>query len=255
MQFDNLMVWSSDTAPAPPELAPTRKTNAADMVLIRGGAFIMGSNIGDTTQPPHIVELSDFYIDRTEVTNFDYLHCVDVGGCTPINPPDSATHKNYATDFAFANFPALNMPWQQARDFCTWAEKRLPTEAEWEKAATWNSATRTKSIWPWGNRFDPERANTAESGSGDTTKVGQFFEEQNHTYDMAGNVAEWTSSLDKPYPYVADDGREDPAGSGARVIRGGSWDDPQEQTRGSVRQAVDPTSFSTKLGFRCAANP
>jgi formylglycine-generating enzyme required for sulfatase activity len=255
MLFDNLMIWSADTAPPAPQLPTIREMPVGDMVLIPSGSFIMGSNDGGNAQPPNIVDLPDFYIDRTEVTNGVYLQCVDIGGCQAPQPLDSATHPGYTTDFQFAKFPVINVNWNQANAFCTWAGKRLPTEAEWEKAATWNAAKGIKSIWPWGDLFDTARLNSAEAQRKDTTETRQFLEEPNHTYDMAGNAAEWTSSLDKPYPYNNTDGRENQTDTGNRIFRGGSWDQPQNQARGFVRQAAAPTFSNASLGFRCAATP
>jgi formylglycine-generating enzyme required for sulfatase activity len=145
--------------------------------------------------------------------------------------------------------------YEQARTFCAWNGTRLPTEAEWEKAAAWNTATSTKSIWPWGNVFDPVRLNSTESNRGDTVQVAQFPAEQNSTFDMAGNVAEWTNSLYLPYPYNADDGREEFPASGDRVVRGGSWSESMDATTTTTHQAVDPALSTHTLGFRCAVSP
>src|SRR5207248_7551829 len=131
-------------------------------------------------------------------------------------------HQSYFTDTAFDAFPVIHVTWEEARDFCAWAGKRLPTEAEWEKAASWNAATSTKSVWPWGDEFDATRLNTDDHYD-DTTRVGSFDPEMNGTFDMAGNVWEWTSSLDKGFPYNKDDGRENPQAAGNRIVRGGSW--------------------------------
>jgi serine/threonine protein kinase/formylglycine-generating enzyme required for sulfatase activity len=253
MHFDNLKVWSSDTAIAA-GLPAERQDPRGDMLLIPGGEFIMGSNnIHD--EPPQIVALPSFYIDRTEVTNAAYAQCVTAKQCTPPGMPASQTHPNYANDPQYANFPVIQVSWQQAQTFCRWARKRLPTEAEWEKAASWNAATRTKSIWPWGDGFDSARLNSSESKTGDTTAVGTFPPEINGAFDMGGNVSEWTSSLYKSYPYSEADGREDQQASGDRVFRGGSWAQSQGKARGAYRQPVAPTYIDREIGFRCAMTP
>jgi formylglycine-generating enzyme required for sulfatase activity len=143
--------------------------------------------------------------------------------------------------------------WEQAKDFCGWAGKRLPTEAEWEKAASWNATVQRKTIWPWEGRFDTALLNT-DARLGDTSAVKQFPAELNGTFDMAGNVWEWTSSLFKPYPYSAADGREDPKAIGERVFRGGSWAQ-SPGTRATFRDHAAQTYRNNEIGFRCAASP
>ena len=253
MHFDNLQVWSNDVTPAS-SLAAERKDPHGDMVLIPGGEFIIGSN-AKSDEYPNVVKLDDFYIDRTEVTNAVYAQCVTAKQCTPQKARDSKTHTNYATDPKFADFPVIEVSWQQANAFCTWAGKRLPTEAEWEKAASWNAATAEKSVWPWGNTFDPTRLNSSESNTGDTTAVGQFPPDLNNTFNMGGNVYEWTSSLARPYPYNAADGREGPPNDDDQVVfRGGSWAQTQGKAQTTSRQSGEPTYSGREIGFRCASD-
>jgi len=254
IHFDNYKVWSNDPPPRDPGIEATRANPNGDMVLIPGGEFILG---GAETNPDvaQILSLLNFYIDRTEVTNAAYTRCVAESKCTPLGTNGSATHPNYATEPQFANYPVLNVTWSQASAFCGWAGKRLPTEAEWEKAAGWDAATRTKMIWPWGNTFDQKRLNSDEGKIGDTTPVGQFPEEINRTVDMGGNVSEWTSSLNAPYPYNETDGREDAQASGDRIYRGGSWAQTEGKARTSVRQPAAPGSAFQEIGFRCAVTP
>ena len=254
MHFDNLKIWNNTPAAPPPPLPPVREAPTGNMVLIPGGAFILGSYLfGDAS--PQVMTVNDFYIDRTEVTNAAYKQCADAGKCTPQSPA-SDTHPNYANDPLYGNFPATHISWQQARDFCAWAHKRLPTEVEWEKAASWNTATHEKFDWPWGtNVFDSERLNSVETRRGDTTAGGTFPTEINGTVDMAGNVSEWTSSLFKSYPYDPGDGREDLQASGDRVYRGGSYLQTRGKARGFFRRNAPPTDVNRELGFRCAVTP
>ncbi len=254
MRFDNLKIWSNNPPPRASTLPVTRQSLSGDMLLIPGGEFVLGSN-DNPNDLPHIVAQPDFYIDSKEVTNVAYLTCADVSGCALPNPLDSATHKGYATAPGFNFHPVVNVTWQQASFFCAQNGKRLPSEAEWEKAASWNASNHTKSIWPWGDLFDAGRLNSVEGGRGDTVAVATFRDDLNGTFDMAGNVAEWTQSLFKPYPYDPADGREDLKAIGDRVVRGGSWAQPQEQTTTYTRQAVAQNSVSNTLGFRCAATP
>ena len=254
MYFDNLQIWRP-AAPAPEATMPdVRDIGVGPMVLIPGGEFVLGGNVKSDEQA-HVVSLPPFYIDRTEVTNALYQRCITAGQCSPPESPASQTQPNYATQAQFASFPAIHVTWAQARTFCAWAGKRLPTEAEWEKAASWDHRIGVKLDWPWSNLFNPAWLNSAEAAIGDTTGVGHFPPELNDTFDLAGNVAEWTSSLYRPYPYHAADGREDPQAPGDRVFRGGSWSQTQGKARGFMRQGGSPAYADREIGFRCAADP
>src|SRR5262249_52424225 len=254
MHFDNLAIWSNDAPPPASSLEKTRQNPKGDMVLIAGGEFILGSNV-NRNEPPQMLELPDFYIDRTEVTNAIYRECVAAKACTPPQSPQSHSHPEYANQPEYDKFPVINVSWQQANAFCGWAGKRLPTEAEWEKAASWNSATREKTDWPWGNTFDPKLVNSEEAQVEDTTTVGSFAPELNGTVDMAGNVSEWTSSLARPYPYDAADGREEAKSTDDRIYRGGSWAQTEGKARVIYRVEAKATVGFNELGFRCAATP
>ncbi len=253
LHFDNVAIWNADVAP-PPGLELTRDTPTGAMALIPGGEFILGGN-ERTDAPAHIVALPNFYIDRTEVTNTAYAACVQAGDCTLPQSAASATRQGYAGKAEFAGFPVVQVGWEQARGYCAWAGKRLPTEAEWEKAASWSGATGEKLAWPLGRAFDPALLNSQEGGAGDTTAVGSFAAELNGTVDIAGNVAEWTSSLYLPYPYVEFDGREEYPASGDRVFRGGSWAGSESQARSILRRPAQPSYADGEIGFRCALTP
>jgi formylglycine-generating enzyme required for sulfatase activity/tetratricopeptide (TPR) repeat protein len=254
MHFDNFKAWSDDPPPATASLEAIRQTPGGEMALIPGGEFIMGANEQPDGQPS-VVDVPDFYLDRTEVTNADYAQCVRAGKCTPQESPDSQLHPNYASQDDFAKYPAIQVTWQQANAYCGSVGKRLPTEAEWEKGASWDSATRTKTAWPWGNVWDPAKVNSSEGVLGDSSAVRTYPAGVNGLFDMAGNVSEWTNSLYKPYPYAANDGREDPKAAGDRVYRGGSWDQSRNKVRASFRQASTPERPDREIGFRCAAAP
>ncbi len=169
--------------------------------------------------------------------------------------PNSETHPNYAAEATYADFPTIYVSWEQAQAFCGWAGKRLPTEAEWEKAASWNATTGEKSVWPWGNEFNPELLNSNEASKRDTTHVGDFARELNGTVDMGGNVSEWTSSLYIDYPYSEGDDHEDAEDSGDRVFRGGSWAQTEGKARSFFRQGAAPDYADREIGFRCALTP
>ena len=142
----------------------------------------------------------------------------------------------------------VNVSWQDAMVFCEWAGVRLPSEAEWEKAARGTDGR----LWPWGNEVpDKERCNFGMN-VGDTTPVGNYPKGASPygVLDMAGNVWEWTGSLFKGYPYKPDDGREDSADAGTCVVRGGSFGYGDYDVRCAVRVHPDPGSRGDLIGFR-----
>jgi serine/threonine protein kinase/formylglycine-generating enzyme required for sulfatase activity len=254
MHFDDLQIWSTDQPPAAPALPAERKDPNGDMVLIPGGAFVIGSNF-NPHEPPQMLTVPDFYLDRNEVTNAQYRACVEAKACTPLSTIKSQNHPEYATQPEFDNYPVIYVTWKQATTFCGWAGKRLPTEAEWEKAASWNGAKREKTVWPWEGEFNAKLLNSDESGLGDTAAVGSYPAELNGTFDMAGNVREWTSTIYKDYPYNASDGREDQDAPGSRVFRGGSWAQTGGKARAFVRdEGAQPDVPFNEVGFRCVAS-
>jgi eukaryotic-like serine/threonine-protein kinase len=216
-----------------------------EMVIIPGGEFVMGADDPDAAtdeRPAFRMAIGEFRIDTFEVTNRRYRRCVEAGSCSP---PIAGTYYEQAK----AEHPATIISWKQALAYCRWVGKRLPTEPEWEKAARGADGRR----YPWGDRFEPHRTN---AGYSDGTTVGGSHPGGASPYgvmDMAGNVWEWTSSLYRPYPYVATDGREDPEARGARVNRGGSWYYDAAYVRTTYRATADHMYRRVAdLGFRCA---
>lgn len=179
---------------------------------VPAGEFILGRG-----ENAHTVFVEAFYINRFLVTNAEYQrYCEQLG--QPFN-----------YELAKANDPVVNVTWYHARDYAAWSGMRLPTEAEWEKAASWDFIRQQKYAYPWGNEFDNEKCNSLEAGFNRTTPVGKYSPQGDSPYgcaDMAGNVWEWCSSLLKDYPYSLNDGREDLTSSGFRVQRGGSFLNP-----------------------------
>jgi formylglycine-generating enzyme required for sulfatase activity len=204
--------------------------------------------------PQHTVTLAPFFLDRTEVTNQQYAAFVAARNHAPpvnsFDPSGLSVWHNGRYPPELARNPVVNVLWNDARDYCAWAGKRLPTEVEWEWAARGPAGW----LWPWGNTFDQARVNTQEQQRGGTLPVGSMPGNASWigALDMAGNVWEWTSSLGLPYPYDPADGREDPARPGARAIRGGSWTDPANSAHTSGRNQFDPTLANINIGFRCA---
>jgi formylglycine-generating enzyme required for sulfatase activity len=235
---------------APAGLTPTSLITDAKgvkMVLVEGGLFDMGSNQGASDERPvHKVALADFYIDQYEVTNTLYKACQDEGVCTPPRNTSSYSREDYYGNPDYDNYPVVWVDWHQARTYCEWREARLPTEAEWEKAARGTDGR----TYPWGEAIDVHFANYA---SGDTMPVGSYPAGVSPygAYDMAGNVGEWTQSLYEPYPYRADDGRETLDSTDVRVLRGGSWGSFDFSVRAASRGRNDPTYAHDLVGFRC----
>ncbi|MBI3914163.1 MAG: SUMF1/EgtB/PvdO family nonheme iron enzyme [Chloroflexi bacterium] len=221
-----------------------------EMILIPAGEFLMGSNDYDNEKPPHKVSLDAFYISKYPVTNAEYKKFVDA---TKQSLPSHWENSNIPR--GKENHPVVNMNWNDAAAYARWVGARLPTEAEWEKTASWDDAEKEKLRYPWGNEFDAKKCNTSESGIRDTTPARKYSPQGDSPYgvcDMAGNVWEWCSSLYKPYPYKHDDGRENPEASDARVLRGGAWVDFRDGARCAFRRWVGPHLRGSDVGIRVA---
>jgi serine/threonine-protein kinase len=222
------------------------------MRLIPGGEFTMGSNDGPPdTRPEKLINVDTFYMDKFEVTNEKYAVCVNAGVCRRPLQVGSITRGSYYGNQNFLDYPVILVDWKMANKYCAWRGARLPTEAEWEKAARGTD----KRLFPWGSGFSCDIAN--QSGCvGDTAPVNQYDKGQSvyGTYGMSGNVWEWTSSFYKIYPYVPTDGREDPDLSGNRVLRGGSWHffGGEGSIYTYTRFKMDAGVYNVYTGFRCA---
>lgn len=227
--------------PAPP---------ATDRVAVPAGAFTMGADRGgeEDERPAHRVVLDAFSIDRLEVTNEAYAACVAAGRCRPA--------KRFGRDSERPRQPVVGVSWSDATAYCAWVGARLPTEAEWEAAARGREAR----PFPWGGAPPtPERA-VIGLPSGTTVAVGSrpTGATPEGVQDMAGSLLEWTSSLDRPYPYRADDGREDLAAAGERIVRGGNYifDDTPDKLVSWNRTVAyrNPATGHRQIGLRCAAD-
>jgi serine/threonine-protein kinase len=243
---------------APPAALPQQISWPADgkeMVLVPAGLFILGAAQAYRTQdqPAHEVALPDFYIDRTPVTVAEYMRFVATTGHTP---PRLIFPGQRPLDFE--QHPITCVSWHDARAYTAWAGKRLPSEAEWEKAASWDPAIGVKRRYPWGDQWDKRLCNMLDTGIGHTSPVGVFSPYGDSPYgvaDMAGNVFEWTSSLDWNYPYQLGDGRDDQERYGTRVRRGGAYTSEELFMRTTTRQLSPPDGMFIADGFRCAADP
>jgi len=237
------------------------------MVLIDGGPFTMGAeDLSADERPVHVVQLDAFEIDRLPVTNAQFAAFLNAigradGDDGPYFDFDDSGGKvwrvaeRYAPSSGYEHHPVVSETWRGARAYCTWRGGRLPTEAEWERAAR-GASGRT---YPWGE--DLPSAYRARYGFrlSEYMPVGSYPEgaTPEGVLDMAGNVWQWTSTRYSPYPYRPDDGREDPANSNGRVVRGGSHNSSAEMLRSSFRGIgqvlpVGPISGRPTIGFRCA---
>jgi formylglycine-generating enzyme required for sulfatase activity len=218
------------------------------MALIPAGTFSMGSAKGeDNEKPVHSVTLNAFYMDVYEVTNALYKACVEAGAC---KLPKNTDHYN---NVQYVDHPVVYVDWNQAKTYCEWRNARLPTEAEWEYAARGTDGR----TYPWGEGIDKTFANY-NNAVGDTTPVGSYEKGKSFfgIYDMAGNVKEMVSSLYRPYPYNADDGRENLCDfSNACVLRGGSWVNFADDLRSARRLGNGNRNPSKMYGFRCSRSP
>ena len=241
------------------------------LVFVPAGEFTMGSAsdaAGVFETPSHTVVLDGFWIDQTEVTNEQYAACVKAGACQPPFATASATRSDYYGNAEFDRFPVILVDWDSAAAYCKWAGRRLPTEAEWEKAAR-GSDGRT---YPWGNEWDVQfnpRVNFSDSngpiggsdspaddGYADTAPVGTYLKgaSPHAAVDMAGNVWEWVNDYYGPGYYSVSPATnpEGPDSGPGRVVRGGSLSADMNAVRTAKRLWLPPTAAGDDVGFRCA---
>ncbi len=265
------------------DLASIGKTKTAPqdgmtLVFIPAGESLMGTNTGMTDeQPVHKVQLDAFWLDQTEITNAQYAQCVQARQCAQ---PSNLIFYN---DPAFASHPVEYVSWIDAKNYCTWAGRRLPTEAEWEKAATWDPRTNQQRIYPWGNEYDCRKGNFDDEleldaslmpdgqvdcdGFTRSAPVGSFPEGAS-TYgalDLGGNVWEWVhdafievdpldTTVQNYYaisPLVNPQG-VDPAITEYRNMRGGSYNFTFGFGRSAYRLWYGLDDSYDGVGFRCA---
>ena len=243
--------WHAPT----PDLPDYIDSYGVPMRLVPSGEFMMGSDNGDLDEKPvHPVYLNAFYIDKYEVTNALYKYCVDAGECKPPTATSSNSRPGYYDNPEFDNYPVINVEWNMAATYCKWRGLRLPTEAEWEKAACGTDGC----TYPWGESIDKTYANY-DQNLGDTTAVGSY-ENGNSiygVYDMAGNVWEWTADWYQDNYYstlgVKTVNPQGPQNGEVHVLRGGSWYSGANDVRSANRWS-DPSYTGNHVGFRCASD-
>lgn len=192
----------------------------SNMIFIPDGMFEMGSEDGNANEKPvHTVFLDAYWIDQTEVTNRMYGLCVKDAVCSR---PGSTV---YYDDDAYLDYPVVFIEWDQAKTYCEWAGERLPTEAEWEKAAHGTQSL----VYPWGNENPTSNLLNFERSVGTITSVGSYPEGASRygVLDMAGNVREWVSDWYDPHYYEIspEANPQGPDSSLYHICRGGGWAD------------------------------
>jgi len=237
----------------PPSTSANDLKDEVELVVVPAGEFTMGHNSNYDTLPVHSINLPAFSIDKYEVTNKRYKRFIDGTGYKVPWSQDTAVAA-YIWDWQKRIFPegkgddpVVLVSWEDAKAFCAWAGKRLPTEAEWEKAARGAKG----KPYPWGNDWAKGKANTQESGLKQTAPAGSFKEDVSEygVNDLAGNVSEWVEEWFAPYPGNPMTSYEER--NKYRVLRGGSWDYAHSIANGYNRQYATPQSQMTAIGFRC----
>jgi len=220
--------------------------------------------------PSHNVMLDAYWMDQLEVTNAMYQLCIEAGICTLPQNLGTARKADYFDTVEYKDYPVVYVTWAQANAYCQWAERRLPTEAEWERAARGDDFR----TFPWGEDKPDERFANFNMLVTDMSRVGSYplGASPFGVLDMAGNVAEWTNDIYSPTFYSSAAAMFNPAGpvsssSLRRVVRGGSLGDAEINIRVSKRSAVLGSDlrakegseeylgdFSPRIGFRCAVS-
>lgn len=289
------------TATPPEGINPILAANRTETVLISGGDYQMGTNLNEVAAavsecinvykgacdpsfaedsfPPHRVIVDSFQMEKTEVTLGQYVAFLNTlgpgshrNGCA--GQPCAATRTEsessniifdgelYSTPDMLVNLPATHVTWYGAKAYCEAIGRRLPTEAEWERAARGSDSR----VYPWGNQWSPELANTnRRDNSGQRTSSGPVpvgsFPGGASPYgvlDMAGNVAEWVSDWYQANYYSQPEASglnpQGPVSGTTKVVRGGSWDTVPFFARTPHRQEYDPLTQALFIGFRCVSD-
>jgi iron(II)-dependent oxidoreductase len=242
------------------------------IMLVQAGAFWMGRDDGAREEAPlHRVYVRDFWIERHKVTNAEFAAFLNARGIASADAearydaddadarihlrPAVEQHAAWVADSGYERHPVVEASWFGARDYCVWKGRRLPTEAEWEKAARGPDRRR----YPWGDARPTEARAVFGRGHNATepTDARRAGASPYDVHDLLGNLREWTATMLKPYPYRHDDGREPFAGVGSVVVRGASHDDGADTLSVTTRRAYDRRGAAAghhHVGFRCATS-
>lgn len=240
--------------PSPIELK-TNSMDGAEIVLIPSGEFMMGSDQSNdpyfwgAEAPIHPVSLNSFWMYRTEVTQGMYQQCAEEKACPVPAKINDPVAQQYGTD-RFVNHPVVMVTWQGALAYCQWAGGRLPTEAEWEKAARGTD----ERLFPWGN--DPNADGLANYSSISPSEVGSYPAGSSPygVYDMAGNVLEWVNDFFDAgyYQYSPIENPLGPRSGDRRIVRGGAFNQNGiNGIRTVARASLRPSGTKISVGFRC----
>lgn len=275
---------SSINFPSNPGLGSVyvRPDDGMIMAFVPGGTFLMGSTEDDPVAesneiPQHVVTVNGFWLDKTEVTNTQYIGFLnaqnkslsDMASWIELDSEfNRISHNNgvFEALASFADYPVVEVSWAGANEYCRWIDARLPTEEEWEYAARGTD----QRLYPWGNNFDGMKLNFCDvncprdwrnsafnDGYAMTAPVGSFPTGQSWVgiLDLAGNVAEWTANGLYAYEENDDQNPLFLEGGFHKVVRGGSWTNTNRFTRVTNRTYPSPNEQSEFVGFRCAATP
>lgn len=227
--------------------------DGAPLILIPAGPFLMGSETGqEDERPVHRIELDSFYIDKYEVTVSRYARFLQA------ESPDRPFLWAQATQGAQGQKPVIGVDWFDAKEYCKWVGRRLPTEAEWEKAARSDD----QRTYPWGN--EPPTRTHANAGQRTWSGYETLWAVGSHARgsspygvaDLAGNVWEWVADW-YDQTYYATGPKKNPQGprqGPLRVLRGGAWNNDAANIRATNRAAYTPSARRNDVGFRCAMN-
>ena len=254
-----------ETSPPParatPTVTPPPDMNLNMWIRIWSDSFAMGARDDDpraeaSERPLHIVSLKEYWLQQHEVTNLEYAQCIRAGACTPPAKTGSETRGTYFGDEVYDRFPVIYVTQPQAATYCAWIGGRLPTEAEWERAARFPE----DHLYPWADFYGPPNEQLANYGYkwGDTlavTALGEYLGDPILFSHLAGNVWEWTSDWYDASFYSSSAAIIDPTGpidGTKKVVRGGSFGTAPAFLRSSNRHALDPDTASASVGMRCA---